>query len=198
MMREKKTGLAFFDMMDAKQKENFIEEYRIQNDEPDSISFNEYLSKEFANFVTFLSQSFMFEQAKLGGKYWDNLLDNSPDGLTIEDSIVGIIEFNLNKIFTSEDEMKNDISGQEFYDLMSREERTEFHSEFTKMRGKAEFNNYLKDQRFNTFTEFIQSAFVYSQSNRGIDYWRAVADKYNFNAVYDTLDELNIKTDGTN
>jgi len=32
----------------------------------------------------------------------------------------------------------------------------------------------------------------------GVKYWREIADKYSFDEVYNTLNELKIKTDDTN
>lgn len=191
-------GSVFFDMLDAEQKDNFTKEYDVQNGEIDSISFNEYMSQEFPNFVTFLSQAFLFNRALPSGEYWDELIMNSPDGLTIEESVVGTIEFALNNIFNGEDDLEEYISGKEFYDLMNREERTEFHSEFVGQRGENEFNEYINENHFVSFKQFVQSAFIYPESKMGTKYWREIADKYSFDEVYNTLDELNIKTDDTN
>lgn len=192
-------GSLFFDMLDKEQKDNFIKEYEEQNSESDSVSFNEYMSQKFPNFVTFLSQAFMFNRAKPSGEYWDNLIMNSPDGLTIEESVVGTIEFALDNIFSGDDESEEYISGREYYALMNREERTNFHSEFTNQRSEAEFENYLDNDHFTSFHQFVQSAFVYSASKLGVEYWRDLADRYNFDVVYNLIDELKIKVkDGAN
>lgn len=189
----------FFDMLDNDQKDNFIKEYEVQNSEKDSVSFNEYMSQKFPNFVTFLSQAFMFNRAKPSGDYWDNLIMNSPDGLTIEESVVGTIEFALDNIFTGDENSEEFISGKEYYALMSREERTDFHSEFINQRSETDFEDYLDNNQFASFHQFVQSAFVYSASKRGVEYWRDLADKYNFDVVYNLMDELKIKVkDGAN
>jgi hypothetical protein len=198
-MSKSKMGSLFFDMLDKEQKDNFIKEYEEQNGESDSVSFNEYMSQKFPNFVTFLSQAFMFNRAKPSGEYWDNLIMNSPDGLTIEESVVGTIEFALDNIFSGDDESEEYISGREYYALMNREERTDFHSEFTNQRSETEFEDYLDNDHFASFHQFVQSAFVYSASKLGVEYWRDLADRYNFDVVYNLMDELKIKVkDGTN
>jgi len=192
-------GTVFFDMLDAEQKENFIKEYNAQVSEYGSI--NKYLSCEFRDLYNFISTAFVFASTSQGHKYWNDIRKGISEQINDEDANT-LLEQLESALQTIEAHTKEDtihfICGKEFYDLMNREERTEFHSEFLRQRDSRDFDSWLADTHYETFSEFISSSFVWIRTKRGIGYWSEIAGKYNFNEVYETLGELNIVTDGTN
>jgi hypothetical protein len=197
-MIKRQQGTAFFDMLDAEQKENFINEFSSQYSDA---SVNKYLSQEYSDFHHFIGGAFVFSSTSQGFKYWSDIRE----GVTREDndkkvdkllegleSALQILEMH------SKEETVHFICGKEFYDLMNREERTEFHSEFLRQRDGQDFDGWLNETHYQTFNEFVSASFVWAISKRGLMYWSDVSTKYNFNEVYETLGELNIVTDGAN
>jgi hypothetical protein len=197
-MTKRQQGTVFFDMLDAEQKENFINEFSSQYSDA---SVNKYLSQEYSDFHHFIGGAFVFSHTSQGFKYWDNIrkgeieqANNEMDNALLEglESALQILEMH------SKEETVHFICGKEFYDLMNREERTEFHSEFVRQRDGQDFDGWLNETHYQTFNEFVSASFVWAISKKGLMYWSDISTKYSFNEVYETLGELNIVTDGTN
>lgn len=198
-MKKPQQGTVFFDMLDAEQKENFIKEYNAQVSEYGSI--NKYLSCEFVDLYNFISTAFVFASTSQGHKYWDDIRKGISEQINNE-KVNALLEGLESALQTIEAHTKEDavhfICGKEFYDLMNREERTEFHEEFLRQRDSRDFDSWLADTHYETFNEFISSSFIWIYSKKGITYWAEISAKYSFNEVYETLGELNIATDGSN
>ena len=198
-MKKKYQGTTFFDMLDAEQKENFIKEYNAQVSEYGSI--NKYLSCEFVDLYNFISTAFVFASTSQGHKYWDDIRKGISEQINNE-KVNALLEGFESSLQTLEMHSKEDtihfICGKEFYDLMNREERTEFHSEFSRQRDGQDFDSWLSETHYQSFNEFVSASFLWAISNKGLMYWSDVSNKYSFNEVYETLDELNIATDGAN
>jgi hypothetical protein len=197
-MIKRQQGTAFFDMLDAEQKQNFINEFSSQYSD---VSVNKYLSQEYSDFHHFIGGAFVFSHTSQGFKYWDNIrkgeIEQANDGeintlLDEFDSALQMIEM------YSKEETVHFICGKEFYDLMTREERTEFNDEFSRQRDGQDFDGWLNETHYQTFNEFVSASFAWAISKRGLMYWSDISTKYNFNEVYETLGELNIVTDGAN
>jgi hypothetical protein len=197
-MIKRQQGTAFFDMLDAEQKQNFINELSSQYSD---VSVNKYLSQEYSDFHHFIGGAFVFSHTSQGFKYWDNIrkgireqINNEKVNALLEglDSALQMIEM------YSKEETVHFICGKEFYDLMTREERTEFNDEFSRQRDGQDFDGWLNETHYQTFNEFVSASFAWAISKRGLMYWSDISTKYNFNEVYETLGELNIVTDGAN
>lgn len=197
-MKKPQQGTVFFDMLDAEQKENFINEFSSQYAD---VSVNQYLSGKFSDFHQFIGAAFVFSNTSQGFNYWNDIRRSEIEQANDEkantlleqlESALQILEMH------SKEEPVHFICGKEFYDLMNREERTEFHEEFLRQRGSRDFDSWLADTHYQTFNEFISSSFIWIASKKGITYWADISAKYSFNEVYETLEELNIATDGAN
>lgn len=197
-MKKPQQGTVFFDMLDAEQKENFINEFSSQYAD---VSVNQYLSGKFSDFHQFIGAAFVFSNTSQGFEYWNDIRRSEIEQANDEkantlleqlESALQILEMH------SKEEPVHFICGKEFYDLMNREERTEFHEEFLRQRGSRDFDSWLADTHYQTFNEFISSSFIWIASKKGITYWADISAKYSFNEVYETLEELNIATDGAN
>jgi hypothetical protein len=197
-MKKPQQGTVFFDMLDAEQKENFINEFSSQYAD---VSVNQYLSGKFSDFHQFIGAAFVFSNTSQGFEYWNDIRRSEIEQANDEkantlleqlESALQILEMH------SKEEPVHFICGKEFYDLMNREERTEFHEEFLRQRGSRDFDSWLADTHYQTFNEFISSSFIWIASKKGITYWADISAKYSFDEVYETLGELNIATDGAN
>lgn len=215
-MSERKAGSVFFGMMDTEQRENFVKEFERQADiNPMTISpfgtihlkdtgesVNHYIGKSYINFGDFISGAFVFTISVEGDVYWRKLIThiNGEQDISRADALMESISEAVEVLGTFSDEDPGEyrlICGREFYDLMTREERTNFHDEFTTQREDEDFEDYLNTIIFNNMEHFISSSFLWATSRKGIEYWKELSDKYNFDHVYEVLDELNITTDGT-
>ena len=196
-MIKRQQGTVFFDMLDAEQKENFINEFSSQYAD---VSVNKYLSSEYSDFHDFIGGAFVFSNTSQGFKYWNDIR-HIEKGALGEDNSYSVIEILDRAIKLMAEHEQDDtvylICGKEFYDLMNREERTEFHSEFTSQRHSYNFDEYMNETHFNSFNQFISGSIDWNNSKRGLEYWANISTKYSFNEVYETLEELNIATDGT-
>lgn len=197
-MKKPQQGTVFFDMLDAEQKENFINEFSSQYAD---VSVNQYLSGKFIDFHQFIGAAFVFSNTSQGFKYWNDIrrseIEQANDG-----EVNTLLEQLESALQTIEAHTKEDtihfICGKEFYDLMNREERTEFHSEFSRQRDGQDFDSWLSETHYQSFNEFVSASFLWAISNKGLMYWSDISNKYSFNEVYETLEELNIATDGAN
>jgi hypothetical protein len=197
-MKKPQQGTVFFDMLDAEQKENFINEFSSQYAD---VSVNQYLSGKFSDFHHFIGGAFVFSSTSQGFKYWNDIRGNEIEQAN-DGEVNTLLEQLESALQTIEAHAKEDtihfICGKEFYDLMNREERTEFHSEFSRQRDGQDFDSWLSETHYQSFNEFVSASFLWAISNKGLMYWSDISNKYNFNEVYETLEELNIATDGAN
>ncbi len=197
-MKKPQQGTVFFDMLDAEQKENFINEFSSQYAD---VSVNQYLSGKFSDFHQFIGAAFVFSNTSQGFKYWDSIRKDGIEQANDEE-VNTLLEQLESALQTIEAHTKEDtvhfICGKEFYDLMNREERTEFHSEFSRQRNGQDFDSWLSETHYQSFNEFVSASFLWAISNKGLMYWSDISNKYSFNEVYETLGELNIATDGAN
>lgn len=197
-MKKPQQGTVFFDMLDAEQKENFINEFSSQYAD---VSVNKYLSSKYSDFYDFIGGAFVFSNTSQGFKYWNDIRrgeikqTNDEETNTLLDQLESALQ--TIEAHTKEDTI-HFICGKEFYDLMNREERTEFHSEFSRQRDGQDFNSWLSETHYQSFNEFVSASFLWAISNKGLMYWSDISNKYSFNEVYETLEELNIATDGAN
>lgn len=215
-MSERKLGSVFFAMMDTEQRENFIKEFERQADiNPMTISpfgtihlkdtgesVNHYIGKSYINFGDFISGAFVFTISVEGGAYWRKLIThiNGEQNISRADALMESISEAVEVLGTFSDEDPGEyrlICGREFYNLMTREERSDYHDEFTSQRSNIDFDNYLDICESPSFVSFISGSFGWAESRRGHLYWSNISEKYGFNHVYEVLDELNITTDGT-
>ena len=197
-MINRQQGTVFFDMLDAEQKENFINEF---NSKCSDVSVNQYLSSKFSDLHEFIGGAFVFSNTSQGTKYWRDIIRGEikqPNDEEV-DALLEQLELALQttEAHTKEDTI-NFICSKEFYDLMNREERTEFHSEFSRQRDGQDFNSWLSETHYQSFNEFVSASFLWAVSNKGLMYWSDISNKYSFSEVYETLEELNIATDGAN
>lgn len=197
-MIKRQQGTVFLDMLDAEQRENFINEFSSQYSHG---SINKYLSEEYTDFHHFIGGAFVFSNTSQGTKYWRDIIRGEikqPNDEEV-DALLEQLESALQTIeaHTKEDTI-NFICGKEFYDLMNREERTEFHSEFSRQRDGQDFDSWLSETHYQSFNQFVSASFLWAVSNKGLMYWSDISIKYSFSEVYETLEELNIATDGAN
>lgn len=173
-----------------------------------TFTFETYIEKEYPSLYMFIFNAFDLDSCIMGVDYWDAIGESSRDGIGPEVARTEAIAFAFAKSiekyldgFLKDDEEDNEserISGEELYNLMNREERSNFQEEFDAQRSSSDFDCYLK-QSFKSFKHFIGSAFLFRESKQGVAYWRDLSSKYSFDTVYELIDELKIKVeDGTN
>ncbi len=169
-------------------------------------NYDTYLEKDYTSLYVFIFNAFDLPKCLKGQDYWNAIGDEGRDGISQEKAMNDFMAYIMTKslggsfgtmmvewatgLRSTENER---ITGSELYNLMNREERSNFHDEFIAQR--ADFNEYLSAS-YESFNRFVGSAFLYRETSQGVGYWRDLSEKYSFDQVYEVLDELNIKKDG--
>lgn len=185
--------------------EQELEDFKAEMIRDGHHGYEAYLDKEYPSFYMFIFNAFDLENSIKGEDYWNNIGEASRDGIDNETAKLEAIAYAVTKsiqkalsiIEKENEEDAERIPGSELYALMNREERSNFHDEFESQR-EISLNEYLSGT-YNSFNQFIGSAFLFRETKQGVKYWRDLSEKYSFDAVYDLIDELKIKVeDGTN
>lgn len=171
-----------------------------------TFTYETYVEKEYPSLFMFIFNAFDLDSCIMGEDYWNAIGESSRDGIDPEEARSEAIAFAITKSiekylqgFLGDEEEDNNaerISGEELYNLMNREERSNFQEEFDAQR--SDFDSYLK-QSYKSFKHFVSSGFLFRETKQGVVYWRDLSSKYSFDTVYELIDELKIKVeDGNN
>jgi len=201
-MKKKQLGSFYFDMLSLEEQAKYAEN-TINNDK----NMSKILGKKYFNFLHFISTPFDWAKTPEGVDYWLNISCSQRDGNDpnkslfnslgyeseedyLADVVISHLIDKLSPIISEivEPRKNNGFDGKKLFAKLDKEVQDELEKEF-KAQRKDSFNMFLK-LKFYGLTDMLQCSFSFAESEKGMEYWVEMCEKYSEEAENDELEEI--------
>jgi hypothetical protein len=201
-MKKKQLGSFYFDMLSLEEQAKYAEN-AINNDK----NMSKILGKKYFNFLHFISTPFDWVKTPEGVDYWLNISCSQRDGVDpskslfnslgyeseedyLADVVMGHLIDKLGPIISEiiEPSKSKGFEGKKLFARLDKDAQDELKKEF-KVQRKDSFDMFLK-LKFYSLTDMLQCSLSFAESEKGMEYWVDMCEKYAEDAEEDELEEI--------